>query len=49
LQLGFIYEKLGFKELAKFYFEKVLTYKNYDYKSSVTQKAKAALSKLNGE
>ncbi len=49
LQLGFIYEKLGFKELAKFHFEKVLTYKNYDYKSSVTQKAKAALSKLNGE
>lgn len=46
LQLGFIYEKLGYKELAKTYYNKVLDYKNYDYKSSLTQKAKAALSKL---
>jgi tetratricopeptide (TPR) repeat protein len=45
LQLGYIYERLGFKELAKIHFQKALAYKGYEYKSSISQKAKAALSK----
>ena len=47
IQLGYIYEKLGYKELAKNYFEKALVYKNYDYKSGISQEAKAGLSRLN--
>jgi tetratricopeptide (TPR) repeat protein len=47
LQLGYIYEKLGFKELAKIHFEKALSYRGYEYRSSVSQKAKAALSRIN--
>lgn len=46
LQLGYIYEKLNFKQLAKTYFNKVSEYKNAEYKSSLQQKAKAALQKL---
>ena len=46
LQLGFIYEKLNFKKLAKTYFDKVLEYKNYDYKNYLQQQAKAAIAKL---
>ena len=46
LQLGYIYEKLGYKEIAKSNFEKVLKYKNYEYKSGITQEAKAGLSRL---
>ena len=46
LQLGYIYEKLGYKDLAKLYFEKALTYKNYEYRSGITQEAKAGLSRL---
>lgn len=46
LQLGFIYQKLNFKQLAKTYFNKALEYKNYDYKNYLQQQAKAALAKL---
>lgn len=46
LQLGFIYQKLNFKQLAKTYFEKVFKYKNYDSKNYLQQQAKAALAKL---
>ncbi len=46
LQLGFIYQKLNFKQLAKTYFNKVLEYKNYDYKNYLQQQAKAAMAKL---
>lgn len=46
LQLGYIYQKLNFKQLAKTYFNKVFEYKNYDYKNYLQQQAKAALAKL---
>jgi hypothetical protein len=46
LQLGYIHEKLGFKQTALYYYKKVVTYKNYEYKLSITQKAKAAISRL---
>lgn len=46
LQLGFIYQKLNFKQLAKTYFEKVFEYKSYDSKNYLQQQAKAALAKL---
>lgn len=46
LQLGYIYEKLNFKQLAKTHFNKVFDYKNAEYKNSLQQKAKAALEKL---
>ncbi len=46
LQLGLIYMQLNYKENARIYLNKVSTYKNYDYKSSIQQKAKAALLQL---
>ncbi|MDP1726021.1 MAG: hypothetical protein Q8M15_04505 [Bacteroidota bacterium] len=46
LQLGLIYMNLHYNENAKVYLRKVSTYKNYDYKSSIEQKAKAALLQL---
>jgi tetratricopeptide (TPR) repeat protein len=46
LQLGLIYEKLGYNDLARQYYEKSLAYKNYEYRSGITQKAKAGLSRL---
>ena len=46
LQLGFIYQKLKFNQLAKTFFNKVFDYKNYDYKNYLQQQAKAAISKL---
>jgi hypothetical protein len=47
LQLGYIHEKLGFVQTGLYYYRKVLTYKNYEYKLSITQKAKAAINRLN--
>lgn len=46
LQLGYIYLKLNFRETAKTHFSKVLEYKNYEYKSSISQKARTELQKL---
>ena len=46
LQLGYIYQKLNFKQLDKTHFNKVFEYKNYDYKNYLQQQAKAALAKL---
>ncbi|MFI5221192.1 MAG: tol-pal system YbgF family protein [Bacteroidia bacterium] len=46
LQLGFIYLKLGYREMARTYFEKTLTYKNYEYHSGISQQAKEALNEL---
>lgn len=46
LQLGLIYLNLHYNDNAKFYLNKVSEYKNYDYKSSIQQKAKAALLQL---
>lgn len=46
LQLGYIYEQMGQKQKARTYFEQALTYDNYEYKTSVDNKAKAALNEL---
>ncbi|MCF8253220.1 MAG: hypothetical protein K9J84_01470 [Bacteroidia bacterium] len=46
LQLGIIYEKLNYLDLAKVYYSKVLTYSNYDYESSLRQKAKSNLIRV---
>ncbi|HEY8401534.1 MAG TPA: hypothetical protein VIK89_09745, partial [Cytophagaceae bacterium] len=46
LQLGYIYKRKSDKENARKYFQKALTYKNYEYKNSIDNKAKAALNEL---
>ncbi len=47
LQLGYLYADKGQKATAKFYFEKALSYRDYEYKNSIDHKAKAALQKIN--
>ncbi|MCS6824683.1 MAG: hypothetical protein NZ529_10340 [Cytophagaceae bacterium] len=46
LQLGYIYFALNETEKAKLYFRKALAYKNYEYKNSIDNKAKAMLNKI---
>jgi tetratricopeptide (TPR) repeat protein len=46
LQLGIIYNKLGNKELSLLHYNQALSYKNYQYKYSIEQKAKAGISVL---
>jgi hypothetical protein len=46
LQLGFIYWTEDNKYLAEKYFKKALSYKDHEYKNSIDNKAKSALSKL---
>lgn len=46
LQLGFIYLSEENKYLAEKYFKKALSYKEHEYKNSIDNKAKSALSKL---
>jgi len=46
LQLGIIYNKLGNKELSLLHYNQALSYKNYQYKYSIEQKAKAGISIL---
>jgi tetratricopeptide (TPR) repeat protein len=46
LQLGYIYLSRVEKEEAKKYFQLALSYKNYEYKNSIDNKAKAALNEL---
>jgi len=46
LQLGYIYEKMGSPQVSKSFYNRVFEFKNYEYESSIKQKAKAALSKL---
>lgn len=46
LQLGFIYAKLGFNQTARFYFDKTTTYKNYEARGSMIQRAKLATQQL---
>jgi tetratricopeptide (TPR) repeat protein len=47
LQLGYIYRKFRNKEVAKQYFNMALSYKDYEYKNSIDNKAKGALEELN--
>jgi len=47
LQLGYIYEKENNKSEAKKYFNKCLSLKEHEYVNSLSQKAKAALERLN--
>lgn len=46
LQLGNIYLDAGQAEAARFYFEKALSYKGHPYKSSIDQKAKYGLERV---
>jgi tetratricopeptide (TPR) repeat protein len=46
LQLGLIYSKLGYPDLAKKYFIQVSNYSGYDYEDSIKQKAKAGLNQI---
>jgi hypothetical protein len=46
LQLGYIYQNRNEKEEAKKHFTLALSYKNYEYKNSIDNKAKAALNEL---
>ncbi len=46
LQLGYIYEKLNYTQLARSYYKKVLDYGNYLNKNTIQQRARAALSKM---
>ena len=48
LQLGFIYQQEENKYLAEKYFKKALSYKGYEYKNSIDNKAKAGLSAMKG-
>ena len=49
LQLGFIYQSLRNKPLATQNFKNALAYPSHEYKNSVDNKAKAALSEMNIE
>jgi hypothetical protein len=46
LQVGYINQKLGFTQTAKYYFDKAMSYKNYDARSYIHQKAKLALQEI---
>jgi tetratricopeptide (TPR) repeat protein len=46
LQLGYIQQQKGKKIKAKTYFEQAIAYKNHEYKTSVDNKARAALTEM---
>ncbi len=46
LQLGYIQQQKGQKNKAKAYFEQAIAYKNHEYKTSVDNKARAALTEM---
>lgn len=46
LQMGYIYKEQNNKELARLYFQKALSYQDYEYKNSIDNKAKAAMAEL---
>jgi tetratricopeptide (TPR) repeat protein len=46
LNLGYIYRNSNNDEMARKYFVMALSYKNYEYKNSIDNKAKAALENL---
>lgn len=49
LQLGFIYEKKGQKNIAIAYYQRCLDMDDHDYKNSLDQKAKAGIERCKGE
>lgn len=48
LQLGYIYQEMGQIEKAFSYFETALSFKKHEYKNSIDNKARAALTRLRG-
>lgn len=46
LQLGYIYQEKNQKLKAKNYFEKAISYKRHEYKTSIDNKARAALTAM---
>lgn len=46
LQLGYIYLKLRYPQTARLYFEKALSFKNYNDRGYVAQRARAELAKM---
>jgi tetratricopeptide (TPR) repeat protein len=46
LQLGYIQQQKGQKNKAKAYFEQAIAYKNHEYKTSIDNKARAALTEM---
>lgn len=46
LQVGYIYKDLNKNSLAISYFKKAMSYKKHEYKNSIDNKARAALSEL---
>ncbi len=46
LQLGYIYRKAGQKDMAADYFRKAMSFKKHEYKNSIDNKARAALTEL---
>ncbi|MGE5108766.1 MAG: tetratricopeptide repeat protein [Sphingobacteriales bacterium] len=49
LQLGFIYEKKGQKNIAIAYYQRCLDMNDHDFKDSLDQKAKAGIARCKGE
>lgn len=47
LQLGYVYENKSDKSQAINFFRKAISFKKHEYKNSIDNKAKAAISKLN--
>ena len=48
LQIAYIYEKEGKKDLAIRYFQQCINMKDHDYKDSLDQKAKAGIARCKG-
>ena len=46
LQLGYIFQAKAQKSKAKTYFEKAISYKRHEYKTSIDNKARAALTEM---
>ncbi|WP_153796128.1 tetratricopeptide repeat protein [Foetidibacter luteolus] len=49
LQIGFIYERQGKKDMAISYYQQCLDMDDHDYKDSLDQKAKAGIQRCKGE
>ncbi len=49
LQIGYIYEQQGKKDLAIAYYQKCLDMGDHDYKDSIDQKAKAGIARCKGQ